>query len=362
MSTEQAINGSSSLLSKMINKIIIILPIGFLISLAFGVGVSDRDVFTILTNFSLGYFALAMLLIVLPWFANALRLFIWTRFFGTKLSFIQTFRIILVSEFGAAITPSAVGSAPVKTALLIQEKMSSGAALSLATITTFEDLAFFALAVPIALTLASAWHLSFLKIFYEKLHTNLIWLVALILAISFVIWLAMKIISKLHAKKTNKQPNHSPSFIQRITSKGRKISTDFQAAYVLIGKRGKLRFMLTSSLTGIQWICRYSIITALAASLGLNVDPVLFFALQWIVFTLSVFVPTPGASGGAEASFYLIFAPFLPHSSLGLLTAGWRFLAFYLFLGIGVMVYCLFSLVETVIKKNFGETELVLVE
>lgn len=362
MSTEQAINGSSFHLSKMINKIIIILPIGFLISLAFGVGVSDRDAFTILTNFSPGYLALAMLFIVLPWFANTLRLFIWTRFFGTKLSFIQTFRIILVSEFGAAITPSAVGSGPVKTGLLIHEKMSSGAALSIATITTFEDLAFFVIAVPIALTLASAWHLSFLKIFYEKLHTNLIWLVALILAISFAIWLAMKIISKLHTKKTNKQANHSPSFIQRMTSKGKKISKDFKAAYVLIGKRGKLRFTLTSSLTGMQWICRYSIITALAASLGLNVDPVLFFALQWIVFTLSVFIPTPGAAGGAEASFYLIFAPFLPSQSMGLITAGWRLLTFYLYLASGTTIYGLFRLIQVAKRKSVAAADLVWVE
>lgn len=362
MSTAQAIHGSSFVVSKMIKKIIIILPIGFLISLAFGVGVSDREVLAILTNFSPGYFALAMLLILLPWFVNTLRLFIWTRFLGTKLTFIQTFRIMLISEFGAAITPSAVGSAPVKTGLLIQEKMTSGAALSLATITTLEDLAFFIIAVPTALTLSAAWHLSFLKIFYEKLHTNLIWLIASIIIIGLLIWFAIIKISKNYTPQPDDRLNYRPSFIQRMTSKARKILKDFQSTYVVIGKRGKLRFMMTSTLTGIQWICRYSIITALAASLALNVDPVLFFALQWVVSTLTVFIPTPGASGGAEAGFYLIFAPFLPHSSLGLLTAGWRFLAFYSYLGIGVMVYFLLNLVETAIQKNFGETKLVLVE
>jgi len=362
MSAEQVNAGTPFQLSKMIQKMMIILPIGLLINLAFALGGSDRDVWMKLTNFSPGYFALAILMVMLPWFANTLRLFIWTRFLGTKLTFLQTFRIILISEFGAAITPSAVGSAPVKTALLIQEKMASGAALSLATITTFEDLAFFVVAIPMALTLSAAWHLPFLGAFYDRLHTNLIWFAASILMLCIIIWLTIAVFPKFKTRKINAPANHSLSFMQRIKSKGKNVLIEFKSACMLIAKRGKRRFMATSILTGFQWICRYSVITALVASLGLAADPVLFFVLQWLVFTLSVFIPTPGASGGAEASFYLIFAPFLPHRSLGLLTTGWRFLVFYLFLGIGVLVYFLLYLVETVMKKTFHEPELILAE
>ena len=91
------------------------------------------------------------------------------------------------------------------------------------------------------------------------------------------------------------------------------------------------------TLTAIQWVARYSIISVLIAFLGAPVQPVLFWLLQWVVFTLAAFIPTPGAAGGAEAAFFLIYSPFVPAGILGLATAGWRFFTFYLLLGLAAL-------------------------
>jgi len=362
MATNQMVNNSSLLVSKMLKKLVIIIPIGVVINLVITFSSYDSGLLETIANFSPDYFALAVLFILLPWFTNTFRLFVWTRFLGTKLSFNRVFRIILMSELGAAISPAAVGGAPVKTGLLIQEKMPSGAALSLATIASIEDLAFFSIAVPLALTLSSAWHLPFLNVFYERFQKNLIWLVALVLIVGLITFLVIFTVLKWKRNKKNNQLNKKFSFLQRLFSKGKSILQEFKAAYFIIVKRGKLRFALTTILTGIQWICRYSIITALASSIGLDTNPVLFFVLHWFVSTLSVFVPTPGATGSAEASFYLIFASFLPQNLIGILTAGWRFLAFYLFLGMGVSIYFISCFLERSIKKPIREAELVFVE
>ena len=45
----------------------------------------------------------------------------------------------------------------------------------------------------------------------------------------------------------------------------------------------------------------------------------LFFLLQWVIFTVMVFVPTPGASGGAEAAFLLVYSALLPVRIIGIL-------------------------------------------
>jgi len=50
-------------------------------------------------------------------------------------------------------------------------------------------------------------------------------------------------------------------------------------------------------------------------------------------------MPTPGATGGAEASFYMIYYYLLPHKSIGLIIAGWRFLTFYFLLGLGTILF-----------------------
>ena len=352
-------NGSFNF-SKLIKKLIIIIPVGIIINLVISFSGSDRAILQSISNFSPGYFALAIVFILIPWFANTLRLYTWTHFLGTRLSFIQTFKIIILSEFGAAMTPSAVGSAPVKTGLLIGQKMKPGTALTIATITSLEDFSFFIVAIPTALSLSSAWGLLFLNVFFKKMNGNLPWIAGLLISIILGAFITLKIHTlKARRKRSKKQKR---SFIQKILIKAKKIWREFKAAYRIIGKRGKLRFLLTTTLTGIQWICRYSVVTALVISLGYQADPILFFVLQWIVFTLAVFIPTPGATGGAEASFYLIFYSFIPHQALGLITAAWRFLAFYSFLGIGVLLYFMFDLMQSKVKKSYRRAELVCVE
>ena len=50
---------------------------------------------------------------------------------------------------------------------------------------------------------------------------------------------------------------------------------------------------------------------------------------------------------GAEAAFYFIYAPFLPQGVIGLATAGWRFLTFYLQLGIASVIFFFLPLPRT---------------
>jgi uncharacterized protein (TIRG00374 family) len=132
---------------------------------------------------------------------------------------------------------------------------------------------------------------------------------------------------------------HGRRFISRIQRGLRSSWEDAREVYALIRTDGKARFALSVSLTGVHWIARYSIISVLIAFLGAPVQPVLFWLLQWVVFTLAAFIPTPGAAGGAEAAFFLIYSPFVPADILGLATAGWRFFTFYLLLGIASILY-----------------------
>ena len=98
-------------------------------------------------------------------------------------------------------------------------------------------------------------------------------------------------------------------------------------------------------LTTIQWSARYSVATAVIAFLGAPVRPLLYWVLQWATFTLMNAVPTPGAAGGAEAAFLVLYSPFIPPGTLGLATAGWRALViFYLPLSAAAVVFLLLGL------------------
>ncbi|MGH7447228.1 MAG: lysylphosphatidylglycerol synthase domain-containing protein, partial [Longimicrobiales bacterium] len=103
---------------------------------------------------------------------------------------------------------------------------------------------------------------------------------------------------------------------------------------------------LTLTFTAAHWIARYSVISALALFLGIPFDPVLFWLLQWIVFTLMSFVPTPGATGGAEVAFTAVYATLLPSGFIGLATAAWRIFTFYVPVALAALVFPLLGRAE----------------
>lgn len=348
--------------SKILKKSIIIIPIGLLINLILVLYNNDLNILDVLVNFLPDYFVLVILLITIPWFANTGRLLIWTRFFNKKLTFMETFRITFFSELGAALSPTSIGSGPVKIALLVQKKMAPGTGLSIATLSSLEDFMFFIIAIPAAVTLSSAWDLPLFRVLFERLRYKILDVIAVVGIIILILFILSRIIKNRRLTRWNQQNQPSGSIITRLIQRAKIIMNEFRAAYNVIGRKGKLRFLITTMLTGIQWMCRYSVISALTAGFGINVKPILFFVLQWLVFCMGIFIPTPGAAGGAEASVYLIFFSFVPHESLGLITAGWRFLAFYFFLGIGAVIVLLFNLFSRLPYNRHKASELIFTE
>ncbi|MFZ5517735.1 MAG: lysylphosphatidylglycerol synthase transmembrane domain-containing protein [Candidatus Zhuqueibacterota bacterium] len=327
-------------LSKLVKKFIFIIPLGIFINLGLTIFTKDKTALVSVINFSFHYFLLAILLIIIPWFTNVFRLKLWAHFFKRKLSFFQSLKIIFYSELSAAISPSAIGGAPLKIGLLMQKRVSSGAAFTITSIGTIEDIAFLGVALPLAIIWTAAWKFPTFSKAYHKLQGAMVWVGIIVVSLVIVLFLLYFIMKKIKpAWFSRHTPEGELSFFSRVRRGVFKFGHDLKAAYSVIIRRGKFTFFITTILTGIQWICRYSVISALVASLGMPVQPILFFVLQWMVNTIAIFIPTPGATGGAEASFYLIFLAFLPPRTIGMVTAGWRFITFYSYLAVGGILY-----------------------
>jgi uncharacterized membrane protein YbhN (UPF0104 family) len=70
---------------------------------------------------------------------------------------------------------------------------------------------------------------------------------------------------------------------------------------------------------------------------------VLFWVLQWVVFTIMSFIPTPGATGGAELGFTAVYAALLPAGTIGIATAGWRMFTFYVPVMLAALIFPLLA-------------------
>ncbi len=333
---------SSLNLDKIFRTALVVVPVGVLGNILFSLYATDRAVLDSLDAFPRRYLLLAVALGLLPWLTASLRLLLWTRFLGYPLSLRDAFQMILATDLGAAVSPTAVGGGFLRWGMLVQRGVTPGAAASIITLPTLEDAIFFLFAIPLAVYLSAAWQLPLFQQIGMELRTDAGLFAGVVFLLIFLLWVTMRLI--LSGGLGGRAREKGIRWFGRARRRLRVAAHDARQVFRVILRRGKWRFALALVLTAIQWTSRYSVITALAIFLGAAVDPILFFLLQWVVFSLMTLVPTPGAVGGAEAMFYLIYGALLPESIIGLATGGWRFLTFYLQLGLAAILFTVLNL------------------
>lgn len=299
---------------------VIILTVG--VSILFLVVLSGPEAFSALLRIEPLAVAAALLLAIVPWFTDAARSAVWSRFLGKPVPYSRLLQIAAASELGAAVAPPIIGTLPVKTALLTREGLTSGEALSLSSLSGLQDWIFFLVAAPLCLIAAGTTVLPDHPGISQAASGIAPWAAAAAALLCVVLYLA-------HRSIRNGRLGAS------LRTHGEKLETWWRAAFRdltgslrMVTRTGMAPFLLTLSITAFQWACRYSIATVLARGLGLHADPLLFFALQVILYGGTTIVPTPGGTGGAEALFALLHRPYLPDLSLGIVMAAWRLVSF----------------------------------
>lgn len=313
----------------LLKKAVLLIPLGIAGNMLVLFFSSNDLVLPKLSPLSLLVLTFTALLAVVPWFTDSLRLFIWGRFLGAKVSYPELIRVVIGGELGAAVSPPVIGGSAVKTALMTRLGIPMGTALSLTLLAGIEDSIVFLVLVPIALTASSSWDLPFVKNGLSFLNGPLVWAICGAVASAVMILLLVR---KVRTGRRNEDTTTAdgPEDTTRFRDRLRQGWRDFSLIFGLIAARGKTRLALTLFISTIQWLCRYSVLTALVMSLGLPVQPLVFFSLQVILFAAMNAVPTPGAAGGAEALFSLLYRPFIAAESITVVMVGWRFLTFYL--------------------------------
>lgn len=333
-----------SRLDRVFRMVLLFVPLGVLANVALTWYATDREVLASLHELPRGYLALAVGLGLVPWVTNSTRIWTWARFIGHPLTARDAFRVTIGAELASSVFPTSSGGEVFRWGLLLQKGISPGQAASIVTLGYLEDLLFFSIALPTAVVVSRAWELPVLRMVGGELRANALETALVAGGVVFGAWLLVRLV--MTGRLGRRVRRWARRRAARMRHRFRKTGRDFGGVLRLVSRRGKLLFLLMLLVTAVQWSCRYSVVTALAYFLGAEVDPVLFFLLQWVVFTAMVFVPTPGASGGAEAAFLLIYSALLPARIIGIATAGWRFLTFYLQLSLGAILFAAMNLAD----------------
>ena len=314
-----------------------LVPLGVAGNVALALLSTDRHVLDVVASLPAGPLAVAGALAVVPWITNALRLQLWASFVGHALGFWSALRVVLGGLLGSAVTPTGSGGAALKWALLSRRGVSGGTAGTLLLVETFENAVFMGIAVPAAIVVTAATEIPVLQDVWARALGGGGPAAASAVAVGAGLVAAAVLVTRGHLGRRARR------WTLRARRAARRHLRDAKRVGADVVRRGKGRLALGVLLAGVQWTARYSVATAVIAFLDVPIRPVLFWLLQWVTFTLMNAVPTPGAAGGAEAAFAVLFSPFVPVDLLGLATAAWRLVLFYgplavaavLFVGLG---------------------------
>ncbi len=324
-------------IKKIIRGVLIIVPLGILGNIIYIYIFARPGIIMDLGNISITYLFFAAALALFPWPSQSLRIMIWGRIFGKTIGPGQAFRAVLASDITAAVTPTMLGGGYAKLGYLAAYGFTAGEAAMVTLLGTLEDGVFFLIALPSALWFSRAWDNPYVILAGRDLISHwpaVLMVIALMLS-------ALLVVNRFISG--NKKGDHPSGYSRRALKSIGKFWTDLKTASDFVLRNGKESFIACVLIAGLGWCGRYGAVSVLVLGLGYPADPVLFFLLQWVVFTTMTMIPTPGAVGGAEVSFSLVYSGLIPSPVIPIAAAVWRFVTFYLPVGLGSLIFALYG-------------------
>ncbi len=319
---------------KITNGLIIFIGIGILCHLAFLYFTVEGDITESLKKLKWYYLIPLGILAVLPTVFHALRLFVWSKFVDHPLTFKDAMTIIISNDLGSALTPTIIGGGPVKLAMLISKGMSTSKATFLVLLSATEDIVFYAIGIALSMYYMHDTLATLLTSLAEKkllLYTILVVIIALMLLPRIGIRIPSLINKML--------PERISSKLSSVGQSAKSSLYKIWNAYKDIYKRGKLLFLFSLTFLFLQWMAKFTILAILLHALGIDFTLFEVYIKQWILTMGLLFVPTPGASGGAEAAFVLMFGDLLTGDIMKIIMSVWRFFTYFFMMFTSVIIF-----------------------
>lgn len=310
----------------------------------------NENPFADLLRVSAGTLLFAMTMVMSSWLVDGLRLWVLAKAMGGRVGYLEAVRISVAGAFMAGVTPSDTGGEPLKVYYLHRGGMSVGQAT--ATITLIAMLHattrfLLWMVVPIiAFTLG--FSLEFTAAVKATLTFGLlIYLVFMALLVASTLWpeavvhLAIRVFNSSLMKK-----HVSPALLEKVEATVRRVAEDFREGMIKFRSKGThVIFALLLSI--VYWVVVISVPVFLLRQMGSDASAFQIFCLSMTVYLVMAYVPTPGASGGAEVGSAIFFSPFLPAKVLGTFVVVWRVVTYYLTLFAGGVLVVIDTVVHS---------------
>ncbi len=267
---------------------------------------------------------------------------------GNKLSWWVSLQVILLWEFGSAITPGAVGGIALALFILRKEGISYGQTIATIMLTTILDnLAF----VVVFSGLVAYYGAGLFSIDAQcadlEGHPVLqglrslsrgAWIMygAQIIATIFLLtglFFSPKLARKFFYKIA------SWRLLSRFKNNLQSLGDDLVVTSATFARQPFSFWLKIIVFTLISWVSRYALVNGLLfafADSALNMGEI--FARQYVLWTFLLVPSTPGASGLAELGFMALNCEFIPAGLSATVATVWRLFSYYVYVILGIIV------------------------
>lgn len=287
-----------------------------------------RTLAGLVTKLKPQWMLLSILSVIVCWIMEGFVLNLICVHISPEWSFGKSFSIGMTGLLYSALTPFSTGGQPMQIYSMHKMGMDTGKAGSIIAVKTLTYqvimvlYSLVAVASKLRFFQTSVSNFSFVTII--GLLSNTVFILAVFLFMvseNMTDKIVTAVIRFLHKIRLCKHPEER---YEKIHSQ----LQIFHDASKVMGKSTKL-YVLVSILTVVQITINSLIPYFIYRSFGMNSAPVTtMVAAQVFVAMVSAFVPLPGASGGAEGSFFIFFGMFFQAAILPAILL-WRFLTYY---------------------------------
>ncbi|MDR0814202.1 MAG: flippase-like domain-containing protein [Bacteroidales bacterium] len=267
-----------------------------------------------------------------------------------KLTWMQSFRIIMLWEFTSAVTPSAIGGTSVAILFVNKEGISLGKSSSIVLATSFLDELYFLVMFPLLLLAVNAQNLFSIGEHTGSFLNEFFWFAAIGYGIKFLYvivvsyglfvnprglkWMLMQIFRLRFLRRWKHQINEAGYEIVESSHELKRKPFSFWAK--------------AFGSTWFSWTARYWVVNMIL--LAFFILPhfsqhFLIFARQFVMWIMQLIAPTPGGSGFAEYIFTRYLGDLIPVGDLAVagsvvivLALIWRLISYYPYLIVGALM------------------------
>lgn len=281
-------------------------------------------------------YAVLLAVIVVNWFARALKLHLLFRRLGATPKFARTFTASQAIDFAFMTTPAGVGGYAASVYCARRIGMSLSAATTLTAVDQLLDLAFFTLALPIA-ALTLIWtdlpRLLWAGAFFASAFTITVAICAFLMRRRLGAWIFGDNALVRRWPSLRRKQHHLREFIASVQSDSR-----------LLAGGGIPWLVGIAILTMVQWLTRYGVFWVALTLLGQHVPFALTLLSQSLILHAAMWTGIPSGGGGAELGLSAVLLPLAPSEIIASALLLWRLVTFYLCLISGLTAIAVLAL------------------